>query len=174
MDWVLTAMSDDRSGIVEEIAAVITKHDGNWVKSSLSRLGGQFAGIVQFSTPASTDIAKLKTDLAELQQNGIIIQLEADNPHEQQTGVPAFIELTGMDHKGIVREITHLLRENGVTIEQFETDVFTASMAGEPMFAIEAQILLPVELSIEQLTKSVEAIAGDIMVDIKLQMDQAC
>ncbi len=174
MDWVLTAMSVDRSGIVEEIAAVVTKHEGNWVKSSLSRLGGQFAGIVQFTTPDGLDIAALKSELADLQKNGITIQLEVDNPQERQSGVPAFIELTGMDHKGIVREITHLLRENGVTIEQFETDVFTASMAGEPMFAIEAQILLPTGLSIDQLTRSVEGIAGDIMVDIRLQMDEAC
>lgn len=177
MDWVLTAISKDRAGIVEDIAAIITSHDGNWVKSSMSRLGGEFAGIVQFTTPAETAADKLEQDLKALAKKGITVLLEVDQQSSETTGasegLTAHIELTGIDHKGIVREITHLLAEKNVTIEKFETDIFTASMAGEPMFSAKANIRLPADLTIDDLTSATEAIAQDIMVDITLQLDNS-
>lgn len=174
MEWVITAISVDRAGIVEEIAAIITKHDGNWVKSSMSRLGGQFAGIVQFTTTSTTQVETLASDLKNLAKDGITIHLEQTSVEKITTvGKQALIELTGIDHKGIVAEITHLLAEKLVTIEEFETDVFTASMAGEPMFSAKAKIRLPEGLSFDELREATEAIADDIMVDINLQMDKA-
>lgn len=173
MEWVITAISEDRAGIVEEIAGVITKHDGNWVKSSMSRLSGQFAGIVQFTTSQSTNEKELKTELAGLAEKGITINLVETRDQEEPAGQKALIELTGIDHKGIVAEITHLLAEKNVTIEELETDIFTASMAGEPMFLAKAEIRLPEGLTFTELREATEAIAEDIMVDINLQMDKA-
>ncbi len=172
MEWVITAISKDRAGIVEEIAGVITKHDGNWVKSSMSRLSGQFAGIVQFTTTQTTDEEQLKTDLAALVENGITINLVETASQAEPAGQKALIELTGIDHKGIVAEITHLLAEKNVTIEELETDIFTASMAGEAMFSAKAEIRLPEGLTFAELREATEAIAEDIMVDINLQIDK--
>ena len=178
MDWVLTAMSKDRPGIVEDIAAIITKHDGNWVKSSMSRLGGEFAGIVQFSVP-ETNSAALAKELRSLDEKGIQVNVQQDPtgaaPDDQTAktqGQIAFIELTGIDHKGIVRDITHLLANQGVTIDELETGVFTASMAGEPMFYATAKIRLPVGLSVNGLRDAAETIAHDIMVDINLEIEK--
>lgn len=177
MEWVLTAVSPDRAGIVEEIAAIITKHDGNWVKSSMSRLSGQFAGIVQFTTSNTTHVEELKSELAGLSKSGIILNLievaGEDAKANEPDGETALLEVTGIDHKGIVAEITHLLAENKVTIEELETDVFTASMAGEPMFSAKAEIRLPKGLTLNELREATEAIADDIMVDIILQIDKA-
>jgi len=173
MEWVITAISADRAGIVEEIAGIITKHDGNWVKSSMSRLSGQFAGIVQFTTSQSTIVAELKTDLEKLTDKGIVINLVETSEQVEPKGQKAVIELTGIDHKGIVAEITHLLAEKQVTIEELETDIFTASMAGEAMFTAKAKIRLPEGLTFTGLREATEAIAEDIMVEINLQMDKA-
>ncbi len=175
MNWVLTAMSNDRPGIVEDIAAIITKHEGNWVKSAMTRLGGQFAGIVQYTiTPEKAEA--LASELKSLSTKNITISLQKDTledgTEEELEGQTAFIELTGIDHPGIVRDITHLLAENQVTIENLETGVFTASMAGEPMFFARAKIRLPKALSISHLREATETIAQDIMVDINLEIDE--
>ena len=176
MEWVLTAVSPDRAGIVEEIAAIINKHDGNWVKSSMSRLGGQFAGIVQFTTSSATQVDQLKADLQALSKSDITLQLvemDGSEATPEPNGERALLEVTGIDHKGIVAEITQLLRENQVTIDEFETDIFTASMAGEAMFTAKAEIRLPEGLTFNKLREATEAIADDIMVDINLQIDKA-
>lgn len=175
MKWVLTAVSKDRPGIVEEIAAIISRHQGNWVKSAMTRLGGQFAGIVQF-TVENEHADSLTNELQKLTARGFKItleqDLELDSAEEPAAGRTAFIELTGLDHPGIVHDITQLLRKHNVTIEELETGIFTASMAGQPMFYASAQIQLPEGLSIDDLASAAEAIANDIMVDINLEIEQ--
>ena len=41
---ILTAIGDDRPGLVGELSAAISAHQGNWLESSMSRLAGKFAG----------------------------------------------------------------------------------------------------------------------------------
>ena len=43
---VLTVIGDDRPGLVEQLAAAISEHRGNWLESSMAHLAGKFAGIV--------------------------------------------------------------------------------------------------------------------------------
>ncbi len=42
---VLTVIAEDKPGLVESLASIISEHSGNWVDSAMSRLGGEFAGI---------------------------------------------------------------------------------------------------------------------------------
>ena len=44
---VLTLIGPDRAGLVEAVAAVVADHGGNWLESRMSRLAGQFAGILE-------------------------------------------------------------------------------------------------------------------------------
>ena len=38
-------------GLVSELAAAISSHQGNWVESAMSNLAGKFAGIVRVAVP---------------------------------------------------------------------------------------------------------------------------
>ncbi len=172
MEVILTAIAKDRPGIVEEIAAVVTEHDANWVESSMLRLGGEFAGIVQLTVPEPNK-EQLINGLMALRENGITIEYKLDQLAEEISGRRAGIELTGLDHKGIVREITSMLAGLGISIDQFESSIFTASMAGEHMFHARAEIRLPDDVSLEQLQTEAEKIANDIMVDIELSVPEA-
>ena len=40
---VLTIIGEDRPGIVESLAEIISDHSGNWLESSMSQLAGKFA-----------------------------------------------------------------------------------------------------------------------------------
>ena len=51
--FVITVIGDDRPGLVGELAAVVSQHNGNWLESSMANLGGKFAGIVKLTVPAS-------------------------------------------------------------------------------------------------------------------------
>ncbi len=42
---VLTIIGEDRPGIVELLAKIISDHSGNWLESSMSQLAGKFAGV---------------------------------------------------------------------------------------------------------------------------------
>ena len=48
---VLTAIGDDRSGLVSALAGVVTEYGGNWERSQMAELAGKFAGIVLVRIP---------------------------------------------------------------------------------------------------------------------------
>src|SRR5437016_3908746 len=48
---VLTVLGEDRPGLVESLAYIITAHDGNWLESRMAHVAGQFAGILRASVP---------------------------------------------------------------------------------------------------------------------------
>jgi glycine cleavage system regulatory protein len=43
---VLIVIGPDRLRIVELLSRIVASHGGNWLESRMSRLGGQFAGII--------------------------------------------------------------------------------------------------------------------------------
>lgn len=49
---VLTVIAPDQPGLVERIAQCIAAHGGNWLESRMSRMAGQFAGILKVAVLA--------------------------------------------------------------------------------------------------------------------------
>jgi glycine cleavage system regulatory protein len=166
-ELVLTSTGRDRSGLVERLAGIIAEHSGNWIDSSMARLGGEFAGIIRISVPRAS-MAAMEAAFAGLSAEGIdatIRKMEAVEP------VPARrvnLELTGLDHTGIVLEVTRALAGQGISIDELHTEVFVGSMGGEPMFSAKADLVLPQGLDLDRLRGTLEEIASDIMVDIEL------
>ena len=48
---VLTVIAQDQPGIVQRVSTVLREHGGSWNRSSMSRLAGRFAGILQGVVP---------------------------------------------------------------------------------------------------------------------------
>lgn len=167
VDMVLTAIARDRPGVVESLADVIAAHSGNWVESSMAQLGGEFAGIVMVEVPADAT-AKLEDALAALDKEGIDVTVHKASSHEPSSGHHARLELTGLDHTGIVLKVTRALARHGVSIDELNTSVSRGSMGAEPIFLADADIILPASLSLDDLRNTLEQIATDIMVDIEL------
>ena len=165
---ILTVVARDRPGLIEALSAVVQRHRGNWVDSSMARLGGEFAGILRVSIPEAA-AASFAADLEALSRQGIAVTIHRDAEEAPAGGHHARLELTGADQPGIVHTVSAVLARNGVNIEQLETRVFTGSMNGAPLFSAEADIVLPQGLSRETLCDALEAIAHDIMVDIVLR-----
>ena len=140
---VFTVIAEDRPGLVERLAEVIAEPGGNWIESSMARLGGEFAGIVRASI-ASANAAGLVSSLEALSSEGIDITLRPDKSDEAAPkGPSAQMELVSQDHPGILRDITRVLSEEGVSIEHLETEVAPGSMQGGTMFKATAQLRLP-------------------------------
>ncbi len=172
IEMVLTVMASDRPGIVELLANVVASYDGNWVDSAMSRLGGEFAGILRIELD-DDKVAGLEKALEALEEDGISTSVRKStkfareaNPATEQR--KAYVEVVGQDHKGIVRDVSKVLADNRVNVDELRTRVFEGSMTGEHMFSAEADIVLPEGLELEQLCEQLEDIAGDLMVDVKM------
>ncbi len=166
-ELVLTSIARDRPGLVERLAGVVAEHSGNWIDSSMARLGGEFAGILRVSVPRAS-VAALEAALAGLADEGIDVTIRRAEAAEPPPARRIRLELTGLDHTGIVLEVTRALANQGVSIDELHTEVFVGSMGGEPMFSARADLVLPEGLDLDSLRGTLEEIAGDIMVDIEL------
>ena len=67
---VMTVIGQDRPGLVESVAALVAEHGGNWLESRMSRLGGQFAGILRVEVPGENEAAVVAA-LQKLESRGL-------------------------------------------------------------------------------------------------------
>ena len=72
---VLTALGDDRPGLVAAISSAINARGGSWEQSHFSELAGKFAGIVVLSAPDAQTEA-IAADLLALEDAGLHVQVE--------------------------------------------------------------------------------------------------
>jgi glycine cleavage system regulatory protein len=167
---ILTVIGDDRPGLVSDLSAPISAQGANWERSRMSRLAGKFAGIVQLSV-AEERLATLLEQLAALADQGIHVTHERTDTPRDQEAVELRLELLGADHPGIVAEISASFAGRGVSIEELDTDFVDAPMAGGKLFQAQAVLSAPPSTDVDELRSVLEALADDLMVDIKLSTD---
>ncbi|MFV0454509.1 MAG: glycine cleavage system protein R [Pseudomonas sp.] len=165
---VLTIIAEDQPGLVERLADCIARHGGNWLDSRMSRMAGQFAGILQVAVPTSAQ-AKLFDALRELESQGIRVLLAPSGNAPARSWRMVRLQLVGNDRPGIVRDITRLLASQGVNLETLETEIAPAPMTNESLFHADARLAVPAGLPLEQLQRHLETLADDLMVELKLQ-----
>ncbi len=165
---VFTVIAQDRPGLVDRLAQAIAEAGGNWVESSMARLGGEFAGIVSVDIePHGLDDLHRRFDA--LLADGIAITLRADVTREElPAGHAAHLDLVSQDHPGILRKVTKVLNDREVSIEHLETSVVPGSMSGESLFKASADLRLPVGLEPRDLSDALQETAADMMADINL------
>ena len=76
--------------------------------------------------------------------------------------------MIGADHPGIVAEISAALAAQRIGIEELSTDVREAPMAGGMLFEASAVLQAPPETSMNTLRSLLEAVADELMVEIRL------
>ena len=166
---VLTLLGPDRPGLVEAMAALIARHGGNWLESRMASLAGEFAGILRVEVDAA-EAPALESALRSLEADqGLAILVKSARDVEPPTGRLLTLELVGTDRPGIVREISQALAAKGVNVEELETECSSAPMTGETLFRARALLRLPRAAAEEDLLRSVESIAEDLMVDVTLE-----
>jgi len=163
---VMTVIGPDRTGLVESVARVVAEHGGNWLESRMSRLGGEFAGILRIELPLDKRQPLLDA-LQKLQGTGLTIVIRPDDAKAPAaTGRQTKLEIVGHDRPGIVREISSALAKAGVNVEEFSSEVVSAPMSGENLFKASARLQLPEGCELAALKRDLEKIASDLLVDV--------
>jgi glycine cleavage system regulatory protein len=166
---VLTVIADDKPGIVEQLSKQVHDAGGNWEESRMARLAGKFAGLLRVSVDAE-EAGTLEQNLAMLRAAGITVVAERSGETETEPFRTYGLELVGDDHPGIVSDISRVLAQHRVNIEELESEVRTAPMSGETLFYVRARLRIPSTLTIEELRTILESLAGDLMVDLTIQV----
>jgi glycine cleavage system regulatory protein len=164
----MTIIGQDRPGLVESVARVVAQNGGNWLESRMSRLGGQFAGILRVEVPAGQE-QRLSAALQALNAEGLTVVVHSDRAAQPEPARLTILEIVGQDRPGIVNQITHALAEHRVNVEELETECASAAMSGETLFKARAKLSIPDSASAADIRKRLEKIAEDLIVEISFE-----
>ena len=159
---IISLIGPDRTGLVESVARVVADHGGNWLESRLCRLGGEFAGIVRVEVPAAQQAALLAALPAV---PGLHITVQPGHSPAAAAFSRHYLTIVGSDRPGIVRDISRVLAQAGVNVEEFTSEITSAPMSGEPLFQAAAMLALPAGCDLGALKTELEMIAADLQVD---------
>ena len=161
---ILSAAGSDRPGLTRSLAEAVLAAGGNWLESHLSRLGGRYVGSVLVEVDAAR-LGAFEAAIRRIDAGGLAVSLVPAGEEPAPAGELLRLELVGQDRPGIVREVTAVLAELGVNIEDFATSTENGAWSGERLFRLAARLDIPSGMTSEQVRSALEAISGEIMVD---------
>ncbi|MES2356178.1 MAG: ACT domain-containing protein [Pseudomonadota bacterium] len=165
---VITIIGPDKPGLVSSFSDKAAAFGANWEESWMANVAGQFAGIVHLQVPAAKAEA-LVTALRELEALGLHVAIAHSSGAAVEPSTRLFkLELVGQDRPGIVRDISRLLADRNISIEELDTELVSGSWSGENLFQAKATLRLPATAAIEELRHALEGLANELMVDLNL------
>ena len=155
--------------MVAAVSRLINERGGSWERSQMAHLAGTFAGIVEVEVPTQHADA-LVADVEALGAEGMRVAVERfEEPVRSLAGDRRLtLSLVGADHPGIVAEVSTLLAEHRVNVEELSTRVVDAPMAGGYLFEADVVVSVPDSTDLARLRGALEALASELMVDVEL------
>ncbi len=165
----VTVVGADRPGLINSLSDAAASHGANWLESRMANLAGQFAGVVRLQVPAE-NVERLLAALRELESTGLqVTAVRGAGEPSEAPGRMLSLALVGQDRPGIVRDISRVLAEHQVSIEELETESISGSWSGENLFQANARLRVPASLATEELNRVLESLADELMVDVILE-----
>ena len=164
---IITLFAKDRPGIVRGLSDTVLANKGNWLESSLSRLCGQFTGIVHIAIDSGNKAA-LMADFKAMSKDGVSVTVQdaegVKTDDVEVNGLQILVEAN--DRPGIIKEIAEALAAENVNVDNIDTEVASASMAGYAIFRAHLFLAMPEDLSEDDLEEILEGISDDVMVSV--------
>ncbi|MBT8068461.1 MAG: glycine cleavage system protein R [Gammaproteobacteria bacterium] len=149
---VISAVGNDRTGVVQDLTKVILACGGNIEESRMTTLGSEFAMLMLVSGNWHT-LNRLEQGLDKLCEDGrlaISIRKTDAKPAEQDR-MPYAIDVVALDQQGIVYNLADFFSSRDIEIADVATRSYAAAHTGAPMFAVQMAVNVPASLHIAQL-----------------------
>ena len=149
---VITALGEDRPGIVGKLSEAILDSGGNIVDSRMTVLGGEFAVILMIDGKWNA-LAKLEDALPALGKRlDLTIVSKRTKAAKPATDLmPYLVDVITVDQPGIVYRVASFFSSRGINIQELSTTRYAAAHTGTPMFALSMTANIPTNLHIASL-----------------------
>jgi len=124
---VISALGEDRPGIVNRLSKVLLDQGCNIEDSRMAVLGGEFAAMLLVEGKWNT-LAKVENVLPELERQ-LGMTIISKRTGERVTGknlLPYGVDVIAMDHPGIVNNLAEFFAERDINIEDMSTSTYAA------------------------------------------------
>ncbi len=167
---VLTAVGDDRPGLVDEVTRYITERGGNLEDSRMVNLRGQFAMMMLVAGDQEA-MSRLHDGLGSLRRNSNVHaeMRPADAGVAQRApALPFRLNTWAMDHPGLMQSVSHLLGQMGVNIESVDSSLRPAPYTNAPLFEMELIVSVPASTPVADLREAIGELCDEMNIDWQL------
>lgn len=170
-ELVITAVGEDRPGIVAAVTGVLLDHGCNLLDTSMTILRGRFAMMLVVSGPDDTAPLIRALDDATTGLGVRAVVAPAPTAAGAEVGEPYGLSVYGADRPGIVARIARVLAERGVNI----TDLTTRVIGDEdrPVYAMVLDLRLPGGIDASALGRELDEVATELGVHCRLHPSDA-
>ncbi|RIL00031.1 MAG: hypothetical protein DCC71_19315 [Proteobacteria bacterium] len=172
--FILSAIGQDRPGLVAELAQLVYDSDANLEDSRMTILGSDFAVILLASSSTAGCGDRLLLGAKRLERDHGLTILVRGLEGQPRGPVPApghvawRVRAAGADKAGIVAGLCRVLAEHQVNI----ADLATQSRPGEggsPHYEMTVTAEVPERLDVGVLRKALEEAADRLVIDVVLE-----
>ncbi len=148
----VSAVGNDRTGIVHELSRVITECGGSISESRMANLGSEFAMLLLVSGNWHS-LAKLETELKKLGETaGLTVNVKRTEPRSARTDMlPYSIDVVCLDQTGIVTSLSGFFSSRAIDIAELSTRVYAAAHTGASMFSVQMIVNVPTRIHLAHL-----------------------
>jgi len=134
---VISAILDDKAGVVEQLTQLTHQYHGNICDSRMSVLGNTFALIMLVSgTPENLHALEQQLKALSLSQTFTLSTKYTDYLPTEEQGTPYQISVVSLDTPGIVHSLSKFLSDKHINILSLSTETLHAAHTGTPMFSV--------------------------------------
>ncbi len=174
--WVITIVGKDRPGIVAGVTKTLYRLGCNLEDSAMTRLEGEFAIMLIFSSPAKITEAAIHKAFGALErQLHLAAHLKRLSKAEATTpakgGTPYRIAVYGADRSGIVFRVSEALARAGINILDVHTH--RSASGGSPLYLMLLEVEVPARVKIERLESRLKSLAKTLDVEINVRPNEA-
>lgn len=165
----VTAIGQDRPGIVARLSQALLEAGGNIENSRMANLGGHFAVMLIVTVSAEQDAEAVRSQLQVAREDLGLEALSAE-PVDELAGdagqTPGHVlTVYGADHPGIVHAVSSVLAQHGVNICDLQTRVTSAA---EPIYVMSMELALG-EADPAAVSEALERVGAEAAVDVSLR-----
>ena len=167
---VISALGADRPGIVEQLAEMASSAGCNLMDSRMMSLGSEFAVILLLS--GSWDaITRVENTLQGVEETlGLKLIIKRTEPQNfYHNLLPYAVEVVAIDNPGIVHKVCQFFSKKDINIKELETNSYSASHTGTPMFAVNLTIHVPANTPIGDLRDQFIHFCDEMNLDASLE-----
>jgi glycine cleavage system transcriptional repressor len=166
----LSAIGQDRPGIVAAVTRVLLEHEANLEDSQMTILGGHFTMTLILTLPGDADADELEQDLQEI---GAELGLDAISLKGVETvavrpSQPSHVvTVYGSDHPGIVCATAEALARSGFNITDLNTRL-VGDADGDPLYALMLEVSVPSGRG-DELADAMAAVGSDRDLEVSVR-----
>ncbi|MCF2856266.1 glycine cleavage system transcriptional repressor [Pseudoalteromonas sp. SMS1] len=156
---VLTAIGEDRSGIVSELTQLVSECNCNIIDSRIAILGNEFTFIMLLSGDMAA-ISRVEHTLpVKSVELGLLTMMKRTSSHtESEYGAGYTLEYSGIDTQGTLSRVTRFFAEQNMSICSLKSDTYEEQ--GEMHMNCLLEFNTPCELDFDKFKEKFEALSG--------------